>query len=383
MTAISLSMADQSTPKNGTVENGVPLEDSDQAKVLEKWKTKVEKADDEKSRLVLEKLAMDDSKKEAQKEMEGLLLQEQQYQAEVNNALRAIEHDIVRLENGNRDLMDQLRKCRDEIKVKRDQFFELQQRFKITAPLPDKKAKFIGKAVEEQGEDNNHIKAVFTISQRPSLYLKGGQAFITFEEEKVATQILKLAKCSVPCDQTVISVKPKSLTLHPSVKFEVHVSVSKKTLRFSNAPPSMTEERMKDRLEMSFSRPSRGGGEVEGVEYDKTNGTGQITFLDTGVVENLTLKRKYLVDLDREVDLDVDLVYDYQLRKFQTFCGAPKRTILLDDIEGTGDEEDLQDHLEIYFQKPCNYGGEVESIKYISAGKKLKAFFTEDSANSD
>lgn len=41
----------------------------------------------------------------------------------------------------------------------------------------------------------------------------------------------------------------------------------------------MPEERMRDRLEMSFSRPSRGGGEVEGVQYDKNTGTGQITFL--------------------------------------------------------------------------------------------------------
>lgn len=39
---------------------------------------------------------------------------------------------------------------------------------------------------------------------------------------------------------------------------------------------------MKDRLEMSFSRPSRGGGEVESVEYDKNTGTGQITFLYPG-----------------------------------------------------------------------------------------------------
>lgn len=64
---------------------------------------------------------------------------------------------------------------------------------------------------------------------------------------------------------------------------------------------------------------------------------------------------------------------------FQTFCGSPKRTILLDDIEDKEDEEDLQDHLEIHFQKPSNYGGEIESIKYISGGKTLQAFFCDDS----
>lgn len=33
---------------------------------------------------------------------------------------------------------------------------------------------------------------------------------------------------------------------------------------------------------MSFSRPSRGGGEVEKVEYDENTGTGKITFLHPG-----------------------------------------------------------------------------------------------------
>lgn len=40
----------------------------------------------------------------------------------------------------------------------------------------------------------------------------------------------------------------------------------------------------------------------------------------------------------------------------------------------------MQDHLEIHFQKPSNYGGEVESIKYVPQGKKVRAFFNEDCA---
>lgn len=63
---------------------------------------------------------------------------------------------------------------------------------------------------------------------------------------------------------------------------------------------------------------------------------------------------------------------------FQTFCGILKRTILLDDIKDIEDEEDLQDHLEIHFQKPSNYGGEIDSIKYVSKGNVLQAFFSED-----
>lgn len=63
---------------------------------------------------------------------------------------------------------------------------------------------------------------------------------------------------------------------------QVHLHVSRKELKVSEVPCSMPYERMRDRLEMSFSRPSRGGGEVERVEYDKNTGTGQITFLHPG-----------------------------------------------------------------------------------------------------
>ncbi|XP_029567202.1 N-myc-interactor-like [Salmo trutta] len=92
------------------------------------------------------------------------------------------------------------------------------------------------------------------------------------------------------------------------------------------------------------------------------------------------MKRKYSVDVDREVNVNVGLGDSYQLKKFLTFCGTPKRTILLNDIEDILDEEDLQDYLEIHFQNPSNYGGELECIKHVSRGKEVKAFFTEDAA---
>lgn len=63
------------------------------------------------------------------------------------------------------------------------------------------------------------------------------------------------------------------------MSLQVHLDVSRKELKVLDIPPAMPLERMKDRLEMSFSRPSRGGGEVEKVDYDENTGTGRITFL--------------------------------------------------------------------------------------------------------
>lgn len=67
-----------------------------------------------------------------------------------------------------------------------------------------------------------------------------------------------------------------------AVAVQVHLDVSTKTLSFSNVPFTLSEERMRDRLEISFSKPSRGGGEVQKVDYDMHTGKGQITFLNTG-----------------------------------------------------------------------------------------------------
>ncbi|XP_072542638.1 N-myc-interactor [Salminus brasiliensis] len=371
---------------NGEPLSTEPQQISDAMDELEKWKKLVEEAEREKSTLLLEKVDTEDLKKKVQQETSDLMNAENDLKAMFDKTIKAIQEEMNFLDNANQDLMKKMQHCKEQFKVKKAESDSLQQRFKIKAQIPAKKMKFTHvdneetDGNEETGDAAQNTRAVFTITQRPSVLLKGGQALITFEEEKVADQILRLAKCSVTCDNSKVDVKPYGLSLDPSVKFEVHITVSKRTIKFSNAPPVLTEDRMRDRLELSFSKPSRGGGEVETVEYDAKTGTGRITFLNTGVAENLVLKQSFYVDLGHSTEVSVAPLYEFQLKKFQTFSGVSKRTVLLNGIQDVTDEEDLQDHLEIHFQKPSNYGGEVETIKYVSAGKELKAFFVEDCA---
>ncbi|KAM7406810.1 hypothetical protein PAMA_002839 [Pampus argenteus] len=375
-------MADvcKNNPINGKMVGGLEEDNQlvDAKKELEIWKAKVEKADDVKARLTLEKLEEDEAKTKAQQEMFACVKNQQECQKEFTESMKAVQDDILKLGKHKQFLLDKLKRCQAELEAKKTKSTKLKQKFKIYAQIPDTEVKFTCQNKEESDDNNQPIREVFSISQCPTVLLQGGQALITFEEEKVASQILKIAKCSVSCEHTSLDVKAKRITMDPAVKFEIHLSVFTKELMVSNVPPSVPEERMRDRLEISFSRPSRGGGEVERVEYDKDTGTGQITFLHPGVAEGLALRGRYRVDLDSEVNVQVGPIYKYQLRKFETFCGTPKRTIIINDIENVEDEEDLQDHLEIHFQKPNNYGGEIESIKYISRGKALRAFFCED-----
>ncbi|KAM7406811.1 hypothetical protein PAMA_002839 [Pampus argenteus] len=314
-------MADvcKNNPINGKMVGGLEEDNQlvDAKKELEIWKAKVEKADDVKARLTLEKLEEDEAKTKAQQEMFACVKNQQECQKEFTESMKAVQDDILKLGKHKQFLLDKLKRCQAELEAKKTKSTKLKQKFKIYAQIPDTEVKFTCQNKEESDDNNQPIREVFSISQCPTVLLQGGQALITFEEEKVASQILKIAKCSVSCEHTSLDVKAKRITMDPAVKFEIHLSVFTKELMVSNVPPSVPEERMRDRLEISFSRPSRGGGEVERVEYDKDTGTGQITFLHPGVAEGLALRGRYRVDLDSEVNVQVGPIYKYQLRKFE------------------------------------------------------------------
>ncbi|KAJ4932923.1 hypothetical protein JOQ06_029761 [Pogonophryne albipinna] len=476
-------------------------------KELETWKTKAEKADDVKARLILEKLKEDEAKDKAMKEC--LACVEKEKDCDFTQSMKAVQEEILNLGNRRQNLLDKLKRFQTELEAKRAESTKLKHKFKIYAQIPDTEVNYRTQYEEQMGDGSQPISGRYLISQRASVHLQGGQALITFEEEKVASQILKIPKCSVSCEHSSVDVKPRGITMDPAVKFEENVivpalpaisdddeeeddnaadpdfvppthnldipgpsdmgtsgkrkrmhpavlqveenvmtttattssqhhktrgppnpgsqqqgqppgtklnwttqhclntstpppdyiethvqyftsvsqqtqcsvvilNVSRKEVKVHNIPTSMPEDRMIDRLGLSFCKPSRGGGEVERVKYDKNTGSGQITFLHPGVADGLALRGRYRLDLDSEVNVQVGPVYSYQLFSFQTFCGSPKRTVLLEDIEDKEEEEDLQDHLEIHFQKPSNYGGEIESIRYLSGGKALQAFFCED-----
>ncbi|KAJ8415037.1 hypothetical protein AAFF_G00007350 [Aldrovandia affinis] len=363
-----------------------PAEQAQLSEAMEElavWRSKVDKAETEKSRLILEKLETEETRKRAQKEVVNLSEQQQKSAEASLKRKKGLEDSILQLEKDNQALVDRLKEYEDMLKNKRSEYSSLQQIFKIKADIPEAKVKFTGVETEREEENDRDIVSVFTITQKPLFHLKGGQALITFEEQKVAENILKLRKCDVVFANSKMDVKPSRVTLQPSVKFEIHISVSKRKIRYSDVPPCLPEERMRDRLEIGFSKPSQGGGEVEEVVYNTDTGTGEITFLNTGVAELLALKKRYTVDIGRKVDVGVRPYFEYKLKTFQTYCGVSSRTVLLGGIQDVLDEEDLQDHLEIHFQKPSNHGGEVESIRYISNACGAEAYFNEDTAKTE
>ncbi|KAK1166025.1 N-myc-interactor-like [Acipenser oxyrinchus oxyrinchus] len=392
--AMGTSEAPQPLVLNGDVTPLEELSPEDQEelrnlkKELEQLKTQFEKADTVKSRLLLDKLDQEEHKKQAQDEMMTLAQEEKDFWKALENQKQYLEQEALAIEETNHQLRQQINKQTEKLEFMRSESESLQQKFKITAAIPEKAVKFIGVEKEipdhKLEEDCLHIQGQFSIIQNPALTLSGGQALITFEEEQVAERILKLARCPVTVDSVKMDVKPSHVALDTAVKFEVQLNVSLKKIEVSNIPPFLPEEMIRDKLELNFSKPSLGGGEVENVEYNKDSGTAVITFLHTGVVERLAMKKTYPFDMGHKVsEVFVSLCTEHRLKKFQTFCGTSRRTVLLSGISDVLDEEDLQDNLEIHFQKPNNYGGEVENIKYNAQGQTTVAYFNEETVGSE
>uniref|UniRef100_A0A3B4AL89 NID domain-containing protein n=1 Tax=Periophthalmus magnuspinnatus TaxID=409849 RepID=A0A3B4AL89_9GOBI len=234
--------------------------------------------------------------------------------------------------------------------------------FQICADLPDKEVEFIKpKPGVDDVTSEAPIRGQFSVYQQGALLLKEGQALITFEEERDALPVCQMPSLCVRCPPRSVSYScPRVLSL------QIHLAVSRCDLDVSEVVSAMPNERVEDCLALSFSRPSRGGAEVQSVKFNPRKSTARIHFQRTGVAESLALRGEFSADLGFQTKVKVSPVFDVQLHKFQVnSCGVPKRTLLLDGIKDTGDEEEEQDQLEIHFQKPSNGGGEIEHTKYL------------------
>ncbi|CAL9689711.1 unnamed protein product [Knipowitschia caucasica] len=94
--------------------------------------------------------------------------------------------------------------------------------------------------------------------------------------------------------------------------------------------------------------------------------------------EWLTSGGGHTVELETTTKVHLAPVLEHQLSNFQTFCASSKRSVLLLVSRDTGDEEEVQDQLEIYFQKPSNGGGEIETTTYLSPGRSELALLSPD-----
>ncbi|XP_053926576.1 N-myc-interactor isoform X2 [Cuculus canorus] len=248
----------------------------------------------------------------------------------------------------------------------------LSQGSQIKKEVAETKMKFTHLEHMQDDYPDMNTHCVFRVATQIPFRLNQTQALLTFEDEEVAQRLLQMGKHTVNLDEKRAELRVKPFALEMGIKFELHVTVSGKKINVSEVPDlPIPEEWMRDKLELNFYKSEQGGGGgVEKVSYDKQSRTAAITFRTPGATNGFVrcTKQPFLVN-GRFYRLSVSPDTNIHVEKFQLCRGIAKKTILLEGIEETeDDEESVQDMIEIHFQKPSNGGGEIETIKYVSEG---------------
>uniref|UniRef100_A0A8C5MXA7 NID domain-containing protein n=1 Tax=Leptobrachium leishanense TaxID=445787 RepID=A0A8C5MXA7_9ANUR len=310
----------------------------------EKIKELISQAENRKSEILIQKLDTDEKRKHAQDRIVKLTEQEAE-------------------QNGQKD--------------------EQQRLFQVKRKMPKviinfKAEEAIKKPCADDTDLNMCCKNMVEITN--PLVLQKGQALLTFEEEEVAENVVKKRNHTLDINGVPADVKAYHVQLNKTLKFEVNTKISNKKVKIQNLPMHLPDAQIKDKLELAFYKRSIGGGEIESVEYDKERNAAVITFLDYGVVQRILRQSVYGIDFGdnglREVT--VQPVINVGLNKLQMIYPTAPRTVLLSDIKHIRESEDeIQDAIEIHFQKPSNGGGEVEAILYTKDSDKVPVFENE------
>lgn len=249
----------------------------------------------------------------------------------------------------------------------------------IKEDIPETKIKFSSLENSEDSSQFLNISCSFQVSSQILYELQKGEALITFEEEEVAQNVIRMRTHHVQIKDITVLVTARPVPLRSGVKFQVHADVSKVKIRVTEIPDELPENQMSDKLALSFSKSRNGGGEVESVEYDKQARSAVITFVETGVAEKILKNNDYPLYINKNCHRVVVSPYiETHLKKFQVFSGISKRTVLLTGMEDLRimDEETVEDLVNVHFQREKNGGGEVEVVK-CSLSQPLIAYFQE------
>ncbi|KAM6178324.1 N-myc-interactor [Rhynchocyon petersi] len=206
--------------------------------------------------------------------------------------------------------------------------------------------------------------------------LKKGQALITFEEERVAQNVIRMGKHHVQIEDKVVEVVAQSVPLNLGAQFQVNILISKMKINVTRIPGGYPADQIRDKLELSFSKSRNGGGEVESVEYDSKAKSAVITFVEIGVADKILAMKDYPLYINENCfRVTVSPYIEKHLENFQIFSAVSVKTVLLTGMEDVeADEDTLTDLVYVHFQREKNGGGEVDVVK-CCLGESLLVYF--------
>ncbi|XP_070958374.1 interferon-induced 35 kDa protein homolog isoform X3 [Oncorhynchus clarkii lewisi] len=302
-----------------------------------------------------------------------------------HNQLLKEQQDLSRARDDQEDLANQFRQRVVKLRISleeddNNQARDVDSERVSTAAVPEKKVVFTG----ETGDGANTLN--FNVKPHIVYPMEEGTALITFEDEEVAQKILSLREHKVDlCGDCAITLEAKLVQLLVPCQVEMDTEVCSRRILVSNLPKKAGEDRLLDKLEIHFAKSKNGGGEVEESDMLHDSGNVVITFTENNIAKGLTGKLYHDVEFEkgRKHSVKVTPFLNGEITSFQTRLSACGRTVLLTGIPAVMEQENLQDLLEIHFQKTSNGGGEVDAFLYNPLGQHTLALFEEDCPTED
>ncbi|KAL0993325.1 hypothetical protein UPYG_G00106140 [Umbra pygmaea] len=274
----------------------------------------------------------------------------------------------------------EIQRTLEELKHEEHSTQSLKQQTDVsTAAVPEKKVVFTGATAD--GEIQN-----FAVKPRIVYPMEDGTALITFEEEIVVQKILSLREHKVDLgSDVVITLEAKPIQLLMPGQIEMDTHVCPRRILVSDLPKKLPEDRLLDKLEIHFAKRKNGGGEVDESDMLHDSGNVVITFAENNVAKGLTDKLYHDVEFDKvkKHRVKVTPFLNGEITNFQTRLSQCGRTVLLTGIPDIMEQENLQDLLEIHFQKTSTGGGEIDAFLYNPVGQRTMALFEEDCPAED
>uniref|UniRef100_A0A8C3WX57 Interferon induced protein 35 n=1 Tax=Catagonus wagneri TaxID=51154 RepID=A0A8C3WX57_9CETA len=207
--------------------------------------------------------------------------------------------------------------------------------------------------------------------------LPGGSALVTFDDPNVAKQVLQQKEHKIDVEEFRLRVQVQPLELPMLTTIQVSSQLSDQKVLISGIPAGLklSEEELLDKLEIFFGKTKNGGGDVETREL--LQGGVMLGFTKDGVAQQLCQKGQFTVPLGKQqFPLRVSPYLSGKLHKAEVRSQPVPQSVLVLNIPDVLDGPELQDILEIHFQKPTRGGGEVEAVTVVPTGQRRLAVFT-------
>lgn len=211
--------------------------------------------------------------------------------------------------------------------------------------------------------------------------LPGGSALVTFDDPKVAKQVLQQKEHKIDLEECRLRVQVQPLELPMVTTIQVSSQMSSQRVLVSGFPAGLklSEEELLDKLEIFFGKTRNGGGDVETREL--LHGGVVLGFAKDEVAQNLCRIGQFTVTLGgQQFPLKVSPYMSGEIQKAEIRSQPVPQSVLVLNIPDVLDGPELQDVLQIHFQKPTRGGGEVETLTVVPPGERGVAVFTAKSS---